>query len=448
MVRLIPSTALILALLLPAAAEAQEAVRTLSLDQALELARDRNPGLAAMRLRVEETRQASSVVFTNYLPRVSTQANYLASNNTQGILLPAGSLGYVDELGGVFPSTDRTVPQGGTDLFMALTTVTQPLTHYFKIREGRGVMRADEQAAEAGLRKAQQDVALGVLRAYAGLLIAEQSRQAARERVAAAEERTSYVVSAVESGSAAEVAQREARVRWLQARQALLEREDEVDDLMYLLADAVGLPGGTRLAVTPPAPATSASGPLEAYIEAALRSNPEVMEARALVTKATHGVGAARAEYIPEVGVLGGHLFQNSFPFFPKNTFAFGISGSWTLLDFGARRRTVDERRAQLGQAEHNLEMVESRVQGEVEAAYRKLTRAQDVLELAREALSLRTEVSRLRIVEVTTGYAVPAQTREANADRLEAELDLLRADLGLRIAVAELALASGLLGR
>jgi len=440
--------ALILALLLPAPADAQDAVLTLTLEQAFELARDRNPGLAAVRLRVDETRQASSVVFTNYLPRVSTQANYMASNNTQGILLPAGSLGYVAELGGVFPSTDRTVPQGGTDLFMALTTVTQPLTHYFKIREGHGVMRADEQAAEAGLRKAEQDVALGVLRAYAGLLIAEQGRQAARERVAAAEERTGYVTTAVASGSAAEVAQREARVRWLQARQALLEREDEVDDLMYLLADVVGLPGGTRLAVTPPAPATSAGGPLDDYLEAAMRSNPEVMEARALVTKATHGVGAARAEYIPEIGLLGGHLFQNSFPFFPKNTFGIGISGSWTLLDFGARRRTVDERRAQLGQAEHNLEMVESRVRGEVEAAYRKLTRAQDVLELAREALSLRTEVSRLRIMEVTTGSAVAAQTREANADRLEAELDVLKADLGLRIAVAELALASGLLGR
>ena len=167
-----------------------------------------------------------------------------------------------------------------------------------------------------------------------------------------------------------------------------------------------------------------------------------------MVNKATHGVGAARAEYIPEIGILGAHLYQNSVPFFPKNTMGIGISGSWTILDFGARRKTVRERRAQLGQAESNLTMVEGRVRGEVEAAYRKLARARDLVELAKDALALRTEGSRLRIVAVTAGYAVAAQEREAIADRLEAEMDMLKAEMGYRIAFAELGRAAGILGR
>ncbi|MBT3325215.1 MAG: TolC family protein [Gemmatimonadales bacterium] len=448
MVRSSLPTALLLGALLAAPAGGQETSRILTLGQALEMAREGNPGLNVVRQKVEETRQSSSIAFTNYLPQIRTQASYLANNNTQGILLPAGSLGYFSELGGKFPRTDRTVPQGGTNVFFALTTITQPLTHYFKIREGRGVLRADEEVAGAGLRSAEQDVSLGVLRAYAGLLLADLGRDAARERVAASEERMAYLASAVEAGTAADLAGREARIRWLQARQVLLEREGEVDDLTYVLADAVGLPAGTRVEVTPPPPSAVTDEPLDYYVETALRSSPGLLEARAMVNKATHGVGAARAEYIPEIGILGAHLYQNSVPFFPKNTMGIGISGSWTILDFGARRKTVRERRAQLGQAESNLTMVEGRVRGEVEAAYRKLARARDLVELAKDALALRTEGSRLRIVAVTAGYAVAAQEREAIADRLEAEMDMLKAEMGYRIAFAELGRAAGILGR
>ncbi|MEE2897064.1 MAG: TolC family protein [Gemmatimonadota bacterium] len=439
---------LLSSVLLPAPMRGQETERSLTLEQALELAREGNPGLEAVRQKVEETRRRSSVAFTNYLPRIETQASYLVNNNTQGILLPSGSLGYFSELGGKFPRTDRTIPQGGTDIFFALTTVAQPLTQFFKIREGRGVLRADEDVAGAELRQAEQSLALGVLQAYAGLLIATRAAEVARERATAAEQRISYLTAAVQSGTALDVAQREARVRWLQARQEVLEREDEVDDLNYALTDAVGLPAGVRVEATPPPAVDGAHEALEYYVEAALRANPEVVGAQALIAKATHGVGAARAEYIPDVGLLGMHLYQNSFPFLPKNTLGLGIMGSWTILDFGQRRRTVQERRAQLRQAEGNVSVIEGRVRGAVGTAYRRLERSEEVLELAREALSLRTEASRLRIVEVTTGLAVAAQEGEANADRMEAEVDLLKAELGHRIALAELALASGVLGR
>src|SRR5262245_40469898 len=87
-------------------------VRMLTLDQALALAQESNAGLRAVRHRVEEAQRRNRVMFSNYLPRVKTQGGYLASDNTRGILLPAGSLGDVPGLGG-FPLTDRSVSQGG-----------------------------------------------------------------------------------------------------------------------------------------------------------------------------------------------------------------------------------------------------------------------------------------------------------------------------------------------
>jgi outer membrane protein TolC len=329
-----------------------------------------------------------------------------------------------------------------------MTTLAQPVTQYFQIREGLGVARADEDIARAGLRRAEQEVDFGVLQAYAGVLIAQRGMEVARERVVAAELRVGYQAVSVSSGTAIDANAREARVRWLQGRQDLLEREGEFDDLTYKLADALGLPPGTRVELRVPGAPVMGAGSLEDFVADALRDNPDVMEARALVSKTTHGVGAARAAYIPQVGILGGHVYQTSLPFFPKNMLAVGIVGSMTVFDFGARRNVVQERRAQLSQAEQNLEMIVNRVRGEVEAAHRRLTRAAEALSLAQEALELRTEGSRLRIVQAEAGYAVPAQQHEATAERLEAEMDLLRAQFGYRIAQAELGKASGSLGR
>lgn len=442
----LPILALLVGLMGAPRLNAQQAPRSLTLEDALDLAQDSSDALAASRARIEEAGRRSSIAFSNFLPRVETQANYLVNNNTQGILLPTGSLGNVAALGGPFPPEDLTISQGGTDFFFAFTTVSQPITHYFRIRHGVRAARADETTARAGLRRAEQEVRLGVIQAYAGLLIAQRALEVARLRADAAEARISYATASADAGASLDVQEREARVASLQARQEVLEREDEIDDLTYTLVDLLGLEPDTRLRLDDPGPPEDGGMTLDGYVQAAARANPDLVEARALDDKANHGLGAAKAAYIPEIGLLGAHLYQSSLPFFPRNTFGLGIQAKWTILDFGARSSAVDESRAQVVQAERNLQMVEGQVRGEVAAAFRRLERARAQLALAEEARDLRVEGARLQELEVRAGYAVPAQRLEAEADDLEAGLDLIRARMGLRVALAELQMAAGLL--
>lgn len=432
----------------PPSARAQApSPRALTLDQALAAAQQSNAALRAVRQRVEEADRRNRVVFSNFLPRVTTQAAYMGSDNTRGILVPAGSLGTVPGLG-AFPPASTNIPQGGSDVAFAITTAQQPLTQYFKIREGLAVSRADERISRAELRRAEQAVSVGVLKAYAGVLIASKRREVARERITTASMRASSQTAAVQSGVATNIAAIEARLRGLQARQELLEAQHEYTDLQYALADAVGLPGSTPLAVETPAPVSEQLDSLDVYVTSALSSNPDMLEAEALVSKATHGVAAAKTSYIPDIGLFGGHFYQSSLPFFPRNTLIFGAIGSITLLDFGARSNTLAERTAQRNAADRNLERVRSKVRGDVEAAYRKLSGAYEMADVAREALALRVEALRLRVLSARAGYGIAAEQSEATADRLEADLNVLRAEMGYRIARAELDQAAGRLGR
>jgi outer membrane protein TolC len=444
----IARTALLACACLASVARAQQpAPRTLTLEQALGAALQSNAGLLAVRQRVEEAERRNRVVFSNYLPRVSTQAASLGSDNTRGILLPAGSLGVVPGLG-PFPPTESNIPQGGNNVIFAMTTATQPLTQYWKIKEGLGVSRADVTINQAELRRTEQAVAIGVMKAYAGLLISAKRREVARARVATAALRTTTQASAVSSGMATSVASMEARLRALQARQEVLEAENEYTDISYMLADAMGLPGSTPLAVEPLPAVDTRLDSIDVYVVSAMRLSPDVQEAEATVTKATHGVAAAKTAYIPDIGLFGSHFYQSSLPFLPKSTLFFGAVGSITLLDFGARSNTLAERNAQLNAANRNLERVRSKVRGDVEAAYRKLARAYEMADVAREALTLRTEALRMRTAQTGAGLGMQADQSEAMADRLEADLNVMRAEMGYRLARAELDLAAGRLAR
>lgn len=416
----------------------ESAPRTLTLQQAINEAYESNAGVRAVRQSVEEAQRRSRVSFSYYLPRVSTQAAFLGSNNTRGILVPSGALGTIPGFGS-FPPASTTIPQGGSNIVFALTTVQQPLTQFFKIREGLGVNRADESISRAALRRTEGAVAVGVIKAYAGLLIAAKHREVARAKVSTASLRSQTQMTAVQSGVSTEVVAAQARLHALQARQELLEADGEYADLSYALADAVGLPGSTPLVVEAPAADADALDSLDTYIQSGLRSNPDVLEAQAQVEKATHGVAAAKASFIPDVGLFGGNFYQSSFPFLPHNTLVFGAVGNITLLDFGARRNTLAERTAQRTAAELNLERVKSKLRGDIEAAYRKVARAREMASIAHEAYALSGEALRLRVVQQGAGLGVPADQSAATADQLDADLNVLKAEMGYRIARAEL---------
>lgn len=428
----------------PESLAARQAAVELSLEEAIVRAQESSGALATLRYQVEENRRRSSAVFSNFLPRLETQAGYIVTDNSQGIIIPSGSLGSFPELGGAFPPTDRTIPQGGTDLFLTMTTLQQPVTHFFQIRHAHRAAASDMDMAEARLRAGEQEVSLAALQLFNGLYLAQGEMEVAQAQWAAAQAAVAMRESQVDAGTTAELALQEARVRALQARQRLLEVEDRIQDLNYQLTDLLALPSHTEIHPAPPGPPDLRVEPLEGYLQRAVTSHPDVMEAQGMEAKARHGLAAARAAYIPEVGIIGAHVYQSSVPFFPTNTFAFGVQGKWTILDFGARRSAVGERRAQVGQSEENLAMVRARIQGEVEAAYRKTERSREMVSLAREAAELREEVARLRRLQGDAGYGLDATELEAEAQRLVAFHELRQAEAGFRLAKAELEKAAG----
>ncbi|MGQ9633683.1 MAG: efflux RND transporter permease subunit [Bryobacteraceae bacterium] len=429
-----------LSLLAPAS---QAQVRRMTLDEALELASRQNPLVQLAQLKVKEAQARQTTARANYFPQVASEGLLTRLSSEQRIELPRGSLGVFPSLGPL-PQQDLTVLQGLNALQLVRTSVNQPLTQWIRIRAGERVAAQDVKIAGEELRKARNEVALKVREAFYGLLL-YRARIAAAERAAeAAETLLKEGRDAVDTGAALELKALEAEALALQKRNTALAARLALDDLEKDFNQLLGLPLDSRIDPEPPALQQTAQD-LDHYKARALESNPEIRAASETVEKARQAVSAARADYIPELGVSFQHVYQNGVPFLPRSNAAVIGQLQWNIFDWGKRGGHLAERRAQLEQAEVNRRRLETHTAAEVEKAWSKVRRLEDLAAVASKLVEARREARRIAADQVELGLANLSVLKQAEAQLAEAEAQLLEARLGASLAVAELERIAGL---
>src|SRR5208283_975994 len=178
---------------------------------------------------------------------------------------------------------------------------------------------------------------------------------------------------------------------------------------------------------------------LQRYLQEALSSNPELQAAKNNVEKATHAVSAANDEYIPDVSLFASHTYEHGAPFLEHNIGIFGAQLTWDIFDWGSRKGVVGQRKAQLIQAQENVKRLEDNITVEITKVYRKLERTKQIVEVTGEAVVLQKENQRLSAERMEAGVIKKAQYAESVAAVKKAEWEMLQANLGYRLALAEL---------
>ena len=248
------------------------------------------------------------------------------------------------------------------------------------------------------------------------------------------------------SGNVLDVAATGARANLLQSRQALLTAETSISDVTAELNDALGLPSDTALEVTEAGlPEITELQKTEALEQARVR-NGELLAARKTLEKARHAVTAAKDEYIPDVTLFAKHGYQDGAAFLDNNVEMVGIELSWNIFDWGKRKGEIGQRKARQYQAEENLARIDRRIGIEIDKVFRKLERSAQMVDVAREVLSLRKENARLDNKRFKAGTVTAAKQAETVAVLKKAEMEELQASLHYRLAKAELDQIRGVL--
>ena len=379
----------------------------------------------------------------SYFPVLSNDANAAHIAKQQSLDIAQGALGVYPGIGPI-PGTGVSLNQGKSNFLLSTTTLSQPITQYFKTRAGVDVSRADAAGARSDMRRAENEVAFKVKEVYYSILATERRRNAVDAQIRAAELRITETRNAVDTGVALEVKATEVRAQIAQARYVLGQLQDAVADMKLELADYCGIPVDTELELARPDGTQDPSPDTESALGLALAHNPEIETAAHQLEKARAAVRAARAEYIPDISAFAQEIYQDGAPFLSRNNGVVGLHMTWTVFEFGKRRGQVSERQAEVAQAEENLAHLQNQVRIEVEKAVRKLNRAETEIASARELLTTNTEARRVASDQVEAGTANRSVFLESEASVFSAQADVLRAEYDRSVAAADVARITG----
>jgi len=330
--------------------------QALSLQEALALAREQNPEVLIRRARAARAEAEKLRTRQGVLPTVSLDATYLRAD--VGLLddFPMLSAGATPGLG--FVSVN---PVEGNLLGVQLL---QPLVNFEAWAAGRQAGYL-ERAAELGVRRVHEEVAVATIATYFGALTAERRVAAEARGLAAARRALRQAEVALEEGLVPPLDRLQARTRVAEMEARVAAARSAVVSAHSALTQVLGLDGEELVPLADPIPEPAASLPHGAQgvsERSDLRAREKALQA------AEAGVERARAGYLPAVNlVLRYQRMELNQPVgFNETDWVLGVNLGWTIFAGYGRAGALDA--AQAAEREARIELDALRREARAEA--------------------------------------------------------------------------------
>ncbi|GAB6392917.1 MAG: TolC family protein/Multidrug resistance, efflux pump (AcrEF-TolC, MdtEF-TolC) [Treponematales bacterium] len=219
----------------PAAAQDAAAAKTLSVEEAVELAVRNNLTLAAERVSLDTKARKNKYKWNLFIPTVTA---------TGTVSRPNEVVDQMEELRAILPA----IPPAATDpTWRLIGGLSAEITITPALFEGLKSIRLDYQAGLLSLEKAKTQVERDVRKAYNTILLAEESLRVQREGLALAQRQTEQARASFRAGLAPDLTYLQAQVAEANKMPAIDEAENNVRLAKAQFAYTLGLPYGTEI---------------------------------------------------------------------------------------------------------------------------------------------------------------------------------------------------------
>jgi outer membrane protein TolC len=419
---------------------ASEPVR-LSLAKAQSLALEQNRALGAARAHVDEARGARLQTWAARLPSIQISEQIARTNDAVGAFgtrLRQERFRQKD-----FQLQSLNEPAAITGARTALS-VSQPLLSLPDQVYGRRRADSGVRAAEAGLRRARDQVRLMTAEAYWGLVMTARSLEVVEHSLETAAAHAAVARAHFEEGTAPRTDMLAAEVRVSELRTERIKASNGVREA----ADHLTLAMGQAPVEVLPTDSLRASHPvaaMEELVAAALKRRPDLVAADEQVEMARQGLGAARSQYLPQVQAFAELALDGDAPFARQGeSWTVGAMATWNLFTGLHTRGEVARSRARVSLSLADRDLARQRVEREVRGAYRHVESARSRLEVAEQAVAQAEE--RLRVSELKHQQGLMSSTDLLDAELAwrQTEIRRLQALHDLSVGVARLEFAVG----
>jgi outer membrane protein len=294
------------------AADVPDSIPTVTLSQALQLARTVSPALAAGEANVRAARASRLAVTGEYLPSLGVASSAGRGTTVQGASAVTNGV----------PVSSAMRPLD--DTYGSGISASIPIFTGGRRGADRRSANAQQAAAVAGMTSAEFDVRLATKQAYFDVLRAGELVDVASARVAEGEEAMRDAERRLRAGTSTRSDVLRAQVTLAGARDALATAQAERTAAQYALGRSIGKDGPIAAAPVAEDDTVGIGVPRDSVVALAVRMAPSARAANAAAQSADAAIGSARAQYLPSVLASGGYgwLEQRSVTSHPV--------GGWT----------------------------------------------------------------------------------------------------------------------
>jgi outer membrane protein len=409
-------------------AAAQEPV-SLTLEQVVQRALQHSPQVAQAAGGVQTATTAERSAIGAFLPNLNVSSGATLASTSR-----------------FDPSLGTTI-QGSRDSYSA--GISSSLELFTGGRRGADLARSRAQTdvAEAALVEQRYAVTRNAKAGYFDVLRAAELIRSGEARLSRAQQVLEAAQRRVDVGSGTRSDVLRAELELMNARQAVLQAENQKRNAMYALGRLVGVDGPADAAEEQPLTAAELPLTREQLLELVLQQAPAVITAQANEIATTAAVRAARAQYLPTVNTSGNYNWAS-------NDSPFGdINGSWSLrlgMSFPVfnrfqREESIERAGVQANIARMQLEDTRRLARANLERVLGSLETARQQIDLAARALEVAEEDLRMQQERYRLGVSTILDQVTSQENVVRAEADLIAARYDYQLARAEL---ESLIGR
>ncbi len=402
------------------------AVPSFTLDQAVQETLTRNPQVIAAQEAVAAAEQHLLAARAGFIPAITTSVT--------------GSYGTATTLGP--PTTD---PRTSSTV-----SVTGTLPLYDNGRTGIAVAQAQATlaAAQATLRRTQQDVALSTANAVFAVLKAGRIAAVRQVQFNRAQEQLALAQAQVRAGTAAQADVIQAQAQVAQAQVDLLAAVAQIETSKGTLRSILAMDVLAPLEIQEPAlPPTALTLTADTALREALGTRPEIAKATADIQSSTAALALAYANagFQVVVALDTTYVLSSTNPSF-ANTTAWALAATLSLpfFDGGRGQAGINEAKANLRAAQALADAAQLSVRQDAYQAF--LTAVQAVANLEATAAAQAAAGEALRVAEgrYRAGVATIFEVTTARVQAAQADVNAVTGRYDYQASLATLRHAVG----
>jgi outer membrane protein len=422
---------------------APAAQRTLRLDEAVQIAKKRQPSVlqarAATRAAEARTDQARSGLF----PQVTATAQYQKAHGASALRASTPTTSGAGAGGSTAAATSST---GTFDFFSVGANATQLIWDFGQTWERTRAADANADATRMGERTAELQVVLNVRRAYFNARAQKALVRVAEETLANQEKHLGQVGGFVSVGTRPEIDLAQSKSDVATTRVALINAQNGYLIAKSQLAAAMGITTGADFEVTEDdvPPVAGEEQPIDALVAPAIAARPELAQLERQRDAQGLTIKSLKGGYGPTLSALAGA--SESGPALDNlgTNWNIGAAITWPIFQGGLTKGQVHEAEANLDSLGAQAEAFRLQVRLDVEQAVLSVRAAKAGIDASNDALVNARERLRLAEGRYESGVGTIIELGDAQVAVASAAAQVIQAEFNLSSARAQLSTALG----